>query len=265
MRAHSAASVAREFSASMCAATRSLSVSVRPAALDASMSLGHHRIGIDLRRLIWPACSVEMPSARPKFAGPPNSPKMVSIDLMPRTIRYVAPSVKTHCIAPSAIKPEPGFIRSAGIMDEPNERLQQARTAAGFETAADAARRFGWKEVTYRAHENSGRGITRAAKDYAKAFGVTPEWLLYGRNKGETANGIAPERVQVLGEVLLGIACKSDSGLAEFVQVIVGSLQGPIEPPAGVPPLVHLRSSLHDKALQFVRQANARTGPQNHS
>ena len=150
-------------------------------------------------------------------------------------------------------------------MTDPNTRLQEARRAAGYESASDAARAFGWNEITYRAHENSGRGITRQVERYAKAFGVTPEWLLYGRGKGEMPSGIAPERVQVLAEVLLGIACKSDSGLGEFVRVLVASLQGPIEPPAQVPPLVHLRSSLHDKALQFVRQANARIDPQSRS
>ena len=150
------------------------------------------------------------------------------------------------------------FAQSILTMQEPHERLQQARLAAGFAEAVDAARRYGWNEVTYRAHENGTRGMGRQVQKYAKAFKVTPEWLLYGRNAGEVVNGIAPDRVQVLAEVLLGIACNSDSGLPQYAQVIVASLQGPIEPPSGVAPLDHLRSSLHDKALQFVRQANAR-------
>ena len=62
-----------------------------------------------------------------------------------------------------------------------SRRLQQAREAAGFDNPTDAARAFGWNPVTYRAHESSGRGIPRQAERYAKAFGVTPEWLLYGR------------------------------------------------------------------------------------
>ena len=137
-----------------------------------------------------------------------------------------------------------------------NKRLQEARRKAGYENATDAARAFGWNPVTYGAHENGGRGLSRQAERYAKAFGVTPEWLLYGRNKGEVSSGVPQERVQVLAEVLLGIACKSDIGLSEFARVLVESLLGPIEPPAHVPPLVHLKSSLHDKAKLFVRQAN---------
>lgn len=63
-----------------------------------------------------------------------------------------------------------------------HERLKLARENAGFETAADAVRRFGWTATTYRAHENGQRNIPRSkAPDYARAFRVSPEWLLYGR------------------------------------------------------------------------------------
>jgi hypothetical protein len=150
-------------------------------------------------------------------------------------------------------------------MTDRNERLQQARRAAGFENPTDAARAFGWNPVTYRAHESSGRGITRQVDRYAKAFGVTPEWLLYGRGKGDPVNGIEPERVQVLIEVLLSIACTSDTAVPEFARILSEALQGRIEPPAGVPPLAYLRSILHDKAMQFVRQANGQTAPRNRS
>jgi len=64
---------------------------------------------------------------------------------------------------------------------DPHDRLRQAREAAGFATAADAARRFGWPAVTYRHHENGTRGFKRdAAIRYARAFRVSPEWLLFG-------------------------------------------------------------------------------------
>lgn len=62
------------------------------------------------------------------------------------------------------------------------DRLKAARLAAGFESAADAVRRFGWKESTYFGHENGSRGFrTDTASEYARAFKVTQEWLLFGR------------------------------------------------------------------------------------
>lgn len=70
----------------------------------------------------------------------------------------------------------------------PNERLRQARRNAKFETAADAARAFGWKESTYNSHENGNRGFPASrAPSYAKAFRVREEWLLFGR--GEMMSG----------------------------------------------------------------------------
>lgn len=62
-----------------------------------------------------------------------------------------------------------------------HDRLRLARERAGFETAAEAARRFGWPIVTYRHHENGTRGFKQsAAVRYARAFHVTPEWILLG-------------------------------------------------------------------------------------
>lgn len=58
-------------------------------------------------------------------------------------------------------------------------RLKAAREKAGFESAADAARAFGWTESAYRHHENGTRGFgADAAKRYGRAFKVKPGWLL---------------------------------------------------------------------------------------
>jgi transcriptional regulator with XRE-family HTH domain len=66
-------------------------------------------------------------------------------------------------------------------MSSPNERLRRARIKAGYATAAEAARAFGWNDVTYTSHENGARGITtRTAPRYAKAFHVATSWLLEG-------------------------------------------------------------------------------------
>lgn len=66
-------------------------------------------------------------------------------------------------------------------MMERADRLRQARLAAGFETATDAADRHGWKYPTYAGHENGARGIKpRDIAKYAVAFGVDPSWLEFG-------------------------------------------------------------------------------------
>jgi SOS-response transcriptional repressor LexA len=67
------------------------------------------------------------------------------------------------------------------MKETPSERLQRLRRRHGFEHAADAARAYGWKETTYRAHENGHRDISRnAARKYAAVFGVTVDELLEG-------------------------------------------------------------------------------------
>lgn len=67
------------------------------------------------------------------------------------------------------------------------ERLRRARVDAGFATAADAARRFGWSPSTYTSHENDTRGLkAEVAARYARAFRVSPEWLLFGRGEDAT-------------------------------------------------------------------------------
>lgn len=78
-------------------------------------------------------------------------------------------------------------------MDEIKDRLQWARAAAGFEQAADAARRFGWSESTYYGHENGDRKprLDRA-RIYAKAFKVRWEWLFHGTGEPHEAKAGRP-------------------------------------------------------------------------
>ncbi len=69
-------------------------------------------------------------------------------------------------------------------MTEPNERLKEARIKLGYESAAAAARAFGCGESTYASHENGVRGLRpETAEQYAKAFRVPAEWLLYGKGQ----------------------------------------------------------------------------------
>ena len=62
-----------------------------------------------------------------------------------------------------------------------NDRLRNARIAAGFVSATDAIEYCGWKSSTYRAHENGQNNFKiEDASRYSKAYGVSAAWLLIG-------------------------------------------------------------------------------------
>ena len=85
-------------------------------------------------------------------------------------------------------------------MEDRAHRLRQARTEAGYETAAAAAEAFGWNRNTYSSNENGNAPFSyRRAKDYAGAFGVRPEWLYdaSGPPRGAAQGGLA----RVVGRV----------------------------------------------------------------
>lgn len=85
-------------------------------------------------------------------------------------------------------------------MDEPFQRLREARIAAGLETAAAAADTYGWNRNTYASNENGNATFSyRRAKEYAAAFGVRPEWLYdaTGPIRPMAAEGFVP----VIGRV----------------------------------------------------------------
>lgn len=65
-------------------------------------------------------------------------------------------------------------------MGTSNDRLREARIQAGFKSARSAAIRHGWTPSTYASHENGQTDVPKdAAADYAKAYGVTAEWILF--------------------------------------------------------------------------------------
>lgn len=91
-----------------------------------------------------------------------------------------------------------------------SRRLRQARIEAKFDTAADAARRFGWKPSTYSSHENGQTNPPRSrVAMYARAFKKSQAWLL-----GEDAGGEKPEpevrAVPVVGEAAAGTWLEHD-------------------------------------------------------
>ncbi len=75
-------------------------------------------------------------------------------------------------------------------------RLKSARLAKGLESGAAAARFLGLPEPTYAAYENGSNGYARHARDFARRFGVSLEWLLSGRGEmrpARTAEGLSIE------------------------------------------------------------------------
>ncbi len=82
------------------------------------------------------------------------------------------------------------------------ERLKKAREDAGYATAAEASEALGWKYPTYAGHENAARGVrVEALQKYAKAFRVSLDYLLTGKNAD---TGRASE-VVVRGESFLPV------------------------------------------------------------
>ncbi len=66
-------------------------------------------------------------------------------------------------------------------------RLKEAREAAGFATASEAAKAYGWTYPTYTGHENGHRGIKpHDMEKYAKAFQVSVGWLMTGRDNARS-------------------------------------------------------------------------------
>lgn len=171
-------------------------------ALAAATSDGQYRTGMERRRRMDAACSVETPMAWPTFEGPPKARKTSS--------KVCMTPDSTFCTAPrqgetySAAMYSPGMTELARqivpILDEPGERLRWARERAGFKTASDAARRFGWNENTYRSNENGQRDFSkRKAAVYAKAFKVTVAWLIQG--EGAMTPPPDPEMVTLWGSL----------------------------------------------------------------
>src|SRR3954471_11374161 len=85
-------------------------------------------------------------------------------------------------------------------MDGRAQRLRQARIDRGYDTAASAADAHAWSRNTYASNENGNAPFSyRRAKEYAAAFGVSPEWLYDAA--GSMNSGGAEGFVPVIGRV----------------------------------------------------------------
>ena len=107
-----------------------------------------------------------------------------------------------------------------------NERLKMAREAAGYATAADAARAFGWIKVTYGAHEHGRNGFNlELARKYAKVFCVNVYWLVSGMGPMKKGDDVDPGFEEFKGcyyaidpaarKILLDLARRLSSGSAQ--------------------------------------------------
>lgn len=100
-------------------------------------------------------------------------------------------------------------------METVSDRLRQAREAAGFDNAREAANALGLTYSTYAGHENGSRGPRREQLlQYARKFKVSTDWLLTGKGPPP----IGPRQVPVMGYVGAG-------AVAHFY----GEAQGPFD------------------------------------
>ena len=77
-------------------------------------------------------------------------------------------------------------------MSSPAENLRAARERKGYPDAESAAAAMGVSAITYRAHENGWRGMSRAATRYARFFGIPVETLLEGSSDTPVSDFHAP-------------------------------------------------------------------------
>ena len=93
------------------------------------------------------------------------------------------------------------------------DRLRESRISAGFKSTLAAAERLGVSASTYRAHENGQNDFNdEQAQRYAKAFRVTPAYLMFGTTTDDVArlpdvegfDRAATMRIPVRGEVAAG-------------------------------------------------------------
>lgn len=105
-------------------------------------------------------------------------------------------------------------------MTNESERLVEARKAAGYATAADAARALGISLPGYTHHENGTRGLSRSGARYARFFRVSLDWLIDGR--GEMTSGIT--RVPLMGLVGAGSTVEP---IGDTVAASIGDIEMP--------------------------------------
>jgi phage repressor protein C with HTH and peptisase S24 domain len=113
-------------------------------------------------------------------------------------------------------------------MNTKADRLRHARKDAGFKSTSAAAERLGVKGSTYRAHENGQNDYdSEHAELYGRVFGVSPEYLLFGRSDklqekktlpSNPPNALIGERLPSLGGAKIPLYGQAVGGVdGEFV------------------------------------------------
>ncbi len=107
------------------------------------------------------------------------------------------------------------------------ERLKTSRQKAGFGSASDAARSFGWQEPAYRHHENGTRGFDAdTARKYGRAFKVRPGWLL-GFESSESGAEPSATRTEPASDAPRTVAAHAGDETVEIVQLDLSLPMGP--------------------------------------
>lgn len=65
-------------------------------------------------------------------------------------------------------------------LDSPGGRLKWARLQAGYQSASDFAKRYGYNPTSYRAYENNQNGFSKQAHELGDRLGVPARWLMKG-------------------------------------------------------------------------------------
>lgn len=114
-------------------------------------------------------------------------------------------------------------------MDSAGARLRKKREDRGYDSARSAALAFGWVVSTYTHHENGTRPFgQKAAEKYARAFGTTAEYLMFGGKPGPSPTTDVP----VLGEVATGVWRETD---VDFMDQVAEKLLDIPMPKGGAP------------------------------
>lgn len=103
-----------------------------------------------------------------------------------RTLSFVASDGNMICSA------APHYVARMDELDldSPGGRLKWAREQAGYEQAADFAKKIGIHPTTYRAYENNQNRYAKLAHEFADRLSVPAKWLLKG---GDLEHGIVAQ------------------------------------------------------------------------
>jgi len=109
-------------------------------------------------------------------------------------------------------------------LDSPGGRLKWARKQAGFETATDFAKRYGYNPTSYRAYENNQNGFSKQAHELADHLNIPARWLLRGgdlEGGGAAAEDSFTQQAKEMGlslipELELGYSMGGGSVFADY-------------------------------------------------